>query len=123
MFVVVDRLTEEFFTALHRFLAQDNVSLGLLGVWALSDLYVLFHTTTSIESLSAEDIDTTDEYLFGHAMAIVPFALLLPRVEESAIGELHKTAKTTGWSVLIFILAACLAQDHYGFKFSKGYWL
>ena len=84
------------FTALHRFLAQDNVSLGLLGVWALSELYVLFHTMTSIDHLSAEDMDTTDEYLFGHAMAIVPFALLLPRIEESAIGELHRTAKTTG---------------------------
>jgi len=84
------------FAALHRFLAQDNVSLTLLGVWALSDFYVLFHTTTSIDYLSAEDIDTTEEYLFGHTMAIVPFALLLPRVEESGIGELHKTAKTTG---------------------------
>ena len=83
------------FTALHRFLAQDNVSLSLLGAWALSDFYVLFHTMTSIDYLSAEDIDTTDEYLFGHTMAIVPFALLLPRVEESAIGEPHETVKTT----------------------------
>jgi hypothetical protein len=78
---------------------------------------------TSIDYLSAEDIDTTDEYLFGHAMAIVPFALLLPRIEESAIGELHKTAKTAGWRVLIFIPTACLAQDLYGFNFSKGCWL
>ena len=51
---------------------------------------------SSIDYLSAEDIDATDEYLFGHTMAIIPFALLLPRVEESVIGELHKTLKTTG---------------------------
>ena len=84
------------FTALHRFLAQDNVSLGLLGVWALTGFYVLFHTMTSINCISAEDMDTADEYLFAHTMAIVPFALLLPRVEESVIGEPHKTAEITG---------------------------
>jgi len=93
------------------------VSLSLLGVWALSDFYILFDTMTNINCLSAEDIETTDEYLFGHTMAIVPFALLLPRVEESDIGELHKTATTTGWSVLMFTLVAYPAQDPYGFNF------
>jgi len=104
--------------ALHRFLAQDNVSLSLLSVWALSDFYVLFHTTTSIEYLSAEDIDTVEEYMFGHTMAIVPFALLLPRVEESGIGELHKTTKPMD-EVCLFSSPppACLSQDLYGSNF------
>jgi len=75
------------FAALHRFLARENVSFSLLAVWAVSNLYVLFDTVTSVNYFPKEEIDTVDEYLFGHTMAIIPFALLLPRVEKSALSE------------------------------------
>jgi len=70
--------------------------LGFLAVWAVSDFCVSFRTVTSIDYLTAEDIDMTDEYLFGQTMAIIPFVLLLPRVKESGIGRRHSTAETNG---------------------------
>jgi hypothetical protein len=45
-----------------------------------------------IDYLPEEDIEVIEAYLFGHTMAIIPFVLLLPRVERSAIGERHSTA-------------------------------
>jgi len=70
------------------------MSLSLLGAWALSECYVFFDTMVSINHLSGEERNTAKEYLVCHTMAIVPFALLLSRVEGSIIGKLHnlKTA-------------------------------
>jgi len=50
----------------------------------------------SIDYLPKEDIGTAEEYLFGHTMAIIPFALLLPQVEKSAIGKRRSAAETNG---------------------------
>jgi len=94
-------LTFTIFTAIHRFLGQDNVSLSFLAVWAVSDFCVLFRTLTSFDYLPAKDIDRTDEYMFGQTMAIIPFALLLPRIKESGIGGRISTAETNRSSALI----------------------
>ena len=108
------------FAALHRFLAQDNVSLGFLAVWAVSDFCVLFRTVTSIDYLPAEDIDTTDEYLFGQTMAIIPFALLLPRIKESGIGGQHSTAETNGCSALILCSSLVPPRSSMVSTFKRG---
>jgi hypothetical protein len=84
------------FTAIHRFLVKDSVSLSLLGAWALSECFVFFYTMASITHLSGEDRNTVREYLVFHTMAIVPFVLLLSQVEGSIIGKLHETSATTG---------------------------
>lgn len=73
------------FTAIHRFLVHDLTTLSLLALWAASDFYVLFNTMISVRYVPEED----DEYLFGHTMTMIPFALLLPQIEVSVIGELH----------------------------------
>jgi hypothetical protein len=38
---------------------------------------------TSVDCVPEED----DKYLFGYIVTIIPFALLLPRIEESVIGK------------------------------------
>ena len=70
---------------------HDLTILCLLAVWAASDFYVLFNTMISVYYVPEED----DEYLFGHTMTMIPFALLLPHIgEASVIGELRRsTAK------------------------------
>jgi hypothetical protein len=79
------------FTAIHRFLVHDLTILSLLAVWAASDFYVLFNAMINAYYVPEED----DEYLFGHTMTMIPFALLLPRIEASVIGELRRsTAKS-----------------------------
>jgi hypothetical protein len=50
----------------------------------------------SIDYLSKEDIEAIEAYLIGHTMAIIPFVLLLPRVEKSAVGEWRSTAEIHG---------------------------
>ena len=62
---------------------HEIVTLSLLAVWAASGLYVLFNIVTSVDYVPEED----DEYLFGHTMTMIPFALLLPQIEASVIGE------------------------------------
>ena len=64
------------------------MTLSLLVVWAVSDFYVLFNTATSVDYLPEED----DEYLLGHTMTMIPFALLLPRIEASVISKWRSTA-------------------------------
>ena len=70
---------------------HDIVTLSLLAVWAVSDFYVLFNAMISIDYTPEED----DEYLFGHTMTLIPFALLLPRIEASVIGEQCGSAETS----------------------------
>ena len=72
------------------------MSLSLLAIWAVSNSVVLLDTMNSIDYLPKEDIGTAEEYLFGHTMAIIPFALLLPQVEKSAIGKRRSAAETNG---------------------------
>jgi hypothetical protein len=79
------------FTAVHRVIAHDIVTLSLLAVWAVSDFYVLFNAVTNVYYVPEED----DEHLFGHTMTMIPFVLLLrlPHIEASVIGEPRSTAE------------------------------
>jgi glucan phosphoethanolaminetransferase (alkaline phosphatase superfamily) len=71
------------FAALRRLLVHEIVTLSLLAMWAASYFYVLFNIVTSVDYIPEED----GEYLFGYTMTIIPFALLLPWIEESVIGK------------------------------------
>jgi hypothetical protein len=89
-------LISRFSTGLYHFLAQEEISLSLLAVWAVSNSWVLLDTMNSIDYLPKEDIEAIEAYLIGHTMAIIPFVLLLPRVEKPAIGERRSTVEING---------------------------
>ncbi len=89
-------LISRFSTGLYHFLAQEDVSLSLLALWAVSNSWVLLDTMNSIDYLPKEDVEAIEAYLIGHTMAIIPFVLLLPRVEKSAIGERRSTVEING---------------------------
>ena len=89
-------LISRFSTGLYHFLAQEEISLSLLAVWAVSNSWVLLDTMNSIDYFPKEDIEAIEAYLIGHTMAIIPFVLLLPRVEKPAIGERRSTVEING---------------------------
>jgi hypothetical protein len=59
------------------------VTLSLLALWAALYFYVLLNTMTSVGYIPKED----DKYMFDYIVTKIPFALLLPRIEESVIGK------------------------------------
>ena len=75
---------------------------------------------TNIDHFPAEDIDTTDEYLFGQTMAIIPFALLLPRIKESGIGERHSTVETNEYSALSLCSSLVPSRSSVVSTFERG---